>query len=409
MKSKFEKEFKNKAYKEVPDKWEDVKEKANIKETEKKTRIISFNKRAVVSAVASVAIVIVAVAVAITQKDGGNLPVTEEIPTENTAIVSENKSKNTKMSEEEYLTDNEAITNPRENETGKEKPIETKPQETENKTSTTDRTTTVTIPATTQIKNTTTAEIVTEPDWSIRSMPGKFPAVQINGREYSYPFSRRESITTDRKATLILSGRTLTNINSQTDKKETAVADIYSLEGFSEELAVGVRFKDGKETYIYVNNSYYPASLEEFLAATDYNNTVTYGGISLYFRGSFPVNAQNASDIRKYLLSGGSAEDAGTSPSGNVVTVTISCEELGRNGKYLEIYESGHIATNLIGYRYVFFVGKNAVKEFVENSYNITFEEIQSINDFNRSTNHCTDIKNWTDVSAMTTKAYIPE
>ena len=53
--------------------------------------------------------------------------------------------------------------------------------------------------------------------------------------------------------------------------------------------------------------------------------------------------------------------------------------ELGKENKFLKISESGYISTNLIGYEYVFYIGKEAVADFLKNSYNITFEQINEI------------------------------
>ncbi len=233
-------------------------------------------------------------------------------------------------------------------------------------------------PATTTAA-TTFNEYYTELYWENRTTPGKYRAFTLENREYVYPFSLREERGTKRKGTKIVSGKTIEGYEPN-GTKHTTTADIFTLEGFDKNLALGIKFKESNKIYTYVNTSYSPKTLGEFLKAVDYDNSVTYGGITLYQGQSFPVNSSNAKDIKKYLLSDTNAKnDQNTKPEGLPVTITITCDELGTYSKALYIYENGHIATNLIGYRYVFFVGKDNVNNFLKNSYNITFDEIKKM------------------------------
>lgn len=241
------------------------------------------------------------------------------------------------------------------------------------------------------------SEIYNELAWEDRSMPGKFRTLGINNsqnlnaidesdisgslKEYVYPFGPREERATLRQGDLLVSGVQIEG--SEPDGTvHTTLIDIFSLSGLSEDLALGVRFPDDDRIYIYVCSSYIPATLGEFMDAIEYDNTVTYGAITLFQGNNFPVNNQNAKDIKSYLLSDREVlniTDADGEATGQCVTVSISCSELGRNYKVLNIYEDGHITTNLIGYEYSFFIGKDAVDNFLKNSYNITFEEIRQV------------------------------
>ncbi len=234
-------------------------------------------------------------------------------------------------------------------------------------------------------------------DWERKSMPGKFCTLGLNDmqglnaiidantyngfKEYVYPFSPREERATTRNTSLLVTDIPI-EATAPDGTTHQALVDIYSLEGLSDELAVGVKFKDDDRIYTYVCSSYTPKTLGEFLEAIDYDNTVSYGGIMLYTGNLLPVNDKNRADIKSYLLSDGrvaNKTDADGEATGYSVTATVNCRELGREGKIMRIYESGHITTNLIGYEYSFFVGKEAVDAFLKESYNITFEEIAAI------------------------------
>ncbi len=235
------------------------------------------------------------------------------------------------------------------------------------------------------LTTTSSPELHYEIDWDRKSTPGKFRAVVLERDEYNcfgeyvYPFRPTEERATDRKATQIVSDKEIEQYEPNGTRHTTTV-DIFSLEGFSTELAIGVKFENDDRIYTYVNNSYQPETLGEFLEAVDYDNTVTYGGITLYQGTVFPVNNENFKDIKKYLLSKDDAENVrDLTVSVNCVTASIYCRELGIENKAFKISEDGYISTNLIGYRYVFYVGKETVAEFLKNSYHITFDQIKEI------------------------------
>ena len=263
---------------------------------------------------------------------------------------------------------------------------------------TADKATTFPLTAPTIISQTQTTTSPTDyEDWERKSMPGKFCTLKVNNsqqlstidesdsygnfKEYVYPFDSREERATTRGSALLITDIPIEATAPDGTKHQTLV-DIYSLEGLNYELAVGVKFKDDDRIYTYVCSSYTPKTLGEFLDAIDYDNTVSYGGIMLYTGNLLPVNDKNRSDIKSYLLSDGSITnkmDADGEASGYSATASVYCRELGRESKILRIYESGHIITNLIGYEYSFFVGKEAVENFLKESYNTTFEEIAAI------------------------------
>ena len=238
-------------------------------------------------------------------------------------------------------------------------------------------------------------ELYQEIDWDYKSTPGKFCAVVLDSakhgdvtiksniysdfNEYVYPFGPYEEQATTRNATEFISDKQIEGHEPDGTAHETVV-DIFTLEGLSPNLAIGVRFPLDDRIFTYVNSSYTPETLGEFLEAIDYDNTVTYGGITLYPGNNFPVNDQNFKDIKSYLLSDKSAVNIrDMAVTDTSVTATIYCRELGRENKFFKISEDGYISTNLIGYEYVFYVGKQAVADFLKDSYNITFEQINEI------------------------------
>ena len=415
MKSRFEREFKNKAYSAVPDKWEEVKEKAGVSASESaKGKVLKFNARAVVSAAASVAVVIVAVSVAVGVGSRKNMPAKSGI-----TATDENGASYTRTD----LSDVDSIAVP---ETTVITYVDSEGKEHSTAAAIThggNADTTVAVPstdaagnqhtavtdiparspATTQRRQatatgsssanyspqasaaTTRVEIYEETDWDRRTMQGKFPAVQFEptgglGKEYSAAFRGTGYIT--RPATLLYSGYTLRNINPKTDKEETTTADIYVFQNYDRALAVGVQFPGEEHIHPYVNVHYTPQTLGEFMSAADVKNTVHFGNIQLFNGGTFPVNAQNKADIFSYLLSDGSVKNTNATdrPTGNRVTLSIELAELGQRNKVMDVYESGYVYTNLLGSGCCFNVGKENVAAFLKNSYSTSFDDLAKVN-----------------------------
>ena len=94
------------------------------------------------------------------------------------------------------------------------------------------------------------------------------------------------------------------------------------------------------------------------------------------------MNDQNKADIFKYLLSDGSIRNTNSTdrPSGAKVTLSIDLAELGKRNKVMEVYESGYVYTNLLGYGCTFNVGKDNIAAFLKNSYNVKFDDLAKVN-----------------------------
>ena len=230
---------------------------------------------------------------------------------------------------------------------------------------------------TTTNAQTTKAEFASEPNWDEMSIPGRFNSVTINGKEYVYCGSNKENRYSTRKATLLSENKEIKK--TYQDKDYSTKANIYTLEGFDKNLVIGVKFAESEYPHPYVNYDYSPSTLEEMKTAIDWDNTVTYGNISAIIDGvkvSVPVNK---SDVRKYLISTGNAKNEknkNMQDNGKYVSFTINCEELNIWNKTFRVYENGYISTNLVGYNYVFNIGKDNAAAFLKATCNSTFANV---------------------------------
>ncbi|MBR5618307.1 MAG: hypothetical protein IKW76_01080 [Clostridia bacterium] len=424
MKRKFEQEFKKQAYNAVPDRWEEVKEKAGVSAPEKKAgKVMRLNAKAIASVAASITIVIVAVSVAVGIGSRKNAPAKSEITVtgENgitytvtdvsdfdsiavpeTTVISYKDNNGVEHTTVATITrnaqgqreDSSIVVTFKDAQGNTQttvveipaEPSATKPngQSSTTKSASADSATQA---ADATVVLTTRAEIAKEVDWAERTMPEKFPAVQFDptgipgGLAKEYDFALRGNEYISRPATLLYKNYTLYNTNPRTDKEESTTADVYVFQNFSRRLAVGVKFPGEEKIHPYVNVQYTPQTLGDFLNDADVKNTVHFGNIRLFKDGTFPVNDQNKADIFRYLLSDGSIRNTNSTdrPSGAKVTLSVDLAELGKRTKVMEVYESGYVYTNLLGYGCTFNVGKENVAAFLKNSYNVTFDDLAKV------------------------------
>ena len=406
MKSKFEKDLRDKAYGFVPDKWNEIKKEAKSTDLKTAPRKNGFPVKPVIAAAASLVLVIGAV---VAVNAGRKNRMEKQTATQSAETSEETVPESARFDEDTssfsvFYTDDQTAISPetetgsiqstaKQNKDGSSPTQENGPAVTvtgsqtvgENKavkpetskkedTDSLDKTDThnATVPATT-VAGATAAETMRIPDWESRSTPGKFRYFTYNGKEYSYTGGWREDRSVKRSGKLIEKKR-ITCIDEATDKPHSTDIYIYSLSNMSDDLALGVAFGEGEKLRPYVNVEYVPKTLGGFLNAIDYKNTLSYGGITTRYKTSEPVRAPiMAADVNKYLFANTSAPNiASTEFNCARAVLTVNCEELNLVNKALYVYENGYIATNLVGYLYMFNIGEDNVDAFRKNVFDFS-------------------------------------
>lgn len=381
MKSKFEKELQKKAYNSVPDKWEELKaEVSDIKTEAPEKKIKHINYKPYIAAAASLIVVIAcAVGIKVFRDNRVRTLPESKIQENGTAVVSftdENGVAKTTIAqkvegEDDVYIDNEGNQFIIDEKTTK---IIAASSQT-NSSSVTNSTTEIrTIP---DPLTTTAAETRVEKDdsWSKWSLPTRFNVVVYNGKEYVYPGDRYETFYNFRTPTVLKKNVTLKATDNY-DKEFTQSVDLVSLQGFGTNLVIGVKFPNIDYPCAYLNVSYKPANLGQLMNDLDWENTVTYGRIkSLGERMDMPVSP---GDVLEMLTKGKSAANIESfeEPVERYVTLTVSVNELSIYDKYLRIYENGYVTTNIIGYRFCFYIGAKAAADYLMKSYNMSFAEL---------------------------------
>ncbi len=422
MKSKLEKSLKEKAYNSVPDKWDELKKE--ISETEITPEIpekhtAGINIKPFIAAAASLIVIIgCAVGIKIMRNDRVKISVAGNTDENNTVVVSftdENGETETAVARKV-----EGESNVFADEQGNKFYIKdnTTVLLTDEKTEQNRSGAAYSYPDKGKLPSisTTAAETAFYKDdsWSKWSLPSRFNVVNYNGKEYVYTGDRYESRYNFRSPSVLKKNVTL-KATDNLDKEFTQSADIVSLQGFGTDFVIGVKFPLLDYPVAYMNGSYQPTTLAQMMGDLDWDNTVTYERIrSLGERVDMPVSPN---DVSAMLKSGKNAPNVQTEPSGRYLTIAVSINELNVSTKYLRIYESGYVETNIIGYRYCFNIGAKATADYLMKSYNMTFAELDKI-DKATQLQPVTDVEGRTsvprvaEVETMTTKGYfvtIPE
>lgn len=425
MKSKLEKSLKEKAYKSVPDKWDELKKEISEAETKPEIPVKHKQKINVKPYIAAASIiVIIGCAVGIKTAKNHRIKIAPEgIQTDDSAVISftdENGELETTIAKKVagekdlYVDDkgNEFYIDGNTTSIVSAESDNTKPKASDNTSKSAES-------ATENLIASTTAAIETrlekDDSWSKWSLPSRFNVVNYNGKEYVYTGDRYESRYNFRNPTVLKKNFTL-KATDNLDKEYTQVADIVSLQGFGTDFVIGVKFPLLDYPVAYMNVSYQPETLAGMMEDLDWDNTVTYERIrSLGERVDMPVSPK---DVSAMLKSGKNASNVQTEPGGIFLTITVNINELNVSTKYLRIYESGYVETNIIGYRYCFNIGAKATADYLMKSYNMTFAELVRIDKTSEPQQPVTDSEGRTSVSraaevvTMTTKGYfvtVPE
>lgn len=425
MKSKLEKSLKEKAYKSVPDKWDELKKEISEAETKPEIpvkRNSGVTIRPFIAAAASLIVIIgCAVGIKIMRNDRVKISAESKTGENDTVMVSftdENGKIETtiahkvKGEKDLYVDDkgNEFYIDGNTMSIVSAESDNTKPKASDNTSKSAES-------ATENLIVSTTAALETglekDNSWSKWSLPSRFNVVNYNGKEYVYTGDRYESRYNFRNPTVLKKNVTL-KATDNLDKEFTQSVDIVSLQGFGTDFVIGVKFPLLDYPVAYMNVSYQPETVAQMMEDLDWDNTVTYERIhTLGERIDMPVSPK---DVSAMLKSGKNAPNIQTEPGGRYLTITVDLNELNVVGKYFRIYESGYVTTNIIGYRYCFNIGTKAVADYLMKSYNMTFAELDKI-DKASPAQPVTDSEGKTtvpreDTVTMTTKGYfgsIPE
>ncbi len=214
-----------------------------------------------------------------------------------------------------------------------------------------------------------TAEIAVIPHWEEKSMPEKYTGLEFGDTEYRVG---RNAIAPDclgeASGTAILIG-----FDVYTNAVYRVPTAVYALKDIAPACAVGVRFETG-ECRAYVNPSYRPATLSQFIRDLNLKNELRCGNAYMdYHDGDRTYHALTFADfddalVWDLLLN----EDLPLQDteeyqwSKQLFSVAVSVPALGYTNQGLWATENGWVVTNLLETAKAFYIGSARTRAFAD-------------------------------------------
>lgn len=206
-------------------------------------------------------------------------------------------------------------------------------------------------------------EMMPEPNWDEKTITQKFPEFSWNDDMYRLQNAGiSPEYVGDEEADISLSGYDI-----YTDTQYFITAYLHKIANISEKCAVAVRFKNNDNYYIYINNDYRPATLGELIEKLDLENTISFNHV--YLKDNFSTLSEqvNQSEVISFLTENRDCRCISDDFSyKKLITFGTNIKLLGVFSKFITISDNGYLITNILEWRYNFYIGEDKANQFCE-------------------------------------------
>lgn len=205
------------------------------------------------------------------------------------------------------------------------------------------------------------SEAVIIPRWNERTLPTQFMEFDLNGIGYN----TKDHIIEGNYIGDILGAVTMQGQDVYEDKIHSINAEVFSINDFSSECAVAVKFDGYDNYYVYINREYSPATLGELVDALKLNDTISFGALT-------PDDRTFVTDYNKYFISGllNEYRDCATQYDyvghRKLFSISTNVDLLGITNKSFAVTEDGYITTNIMERGYAFYIGTDKAQEIAD-------------------------------------------
>ena len=212
-------------------------------------------------------------------------------------------------------------------------------------------------------------ELAVIPRWEEMSISVQFPEFTVGEIRYTTRVTPIDAARIgDRLGEALSQGYDI-----YTDTAHEAPLEYYAIRGISTECALAAKFRENEGYYVYVNSWYRPETLEELITALDLRENMTFGNFySSYFhedRRHEEVTFHDPDDsiVWEKLLADTSLPNVWDEIGwyGSVFSVSVNIPLLGYENISLWLTEDGHLCTNILDSGKAFFIGEEAVRQFI--------------------------------------------
>lgn len=211
------------------------------------------------------------------------------------------------------------------------------------------------------------------PKWNEMSITQKFSELEFKDGRYS---ASGKPLPTYGEIGEKLGSATLSGYDVYEDKSYTVSAEVYEIKGISDECAAAVKFEGDGSYYPYYCFTYKPATLGEFCEKLDLRDNLTTGGV--YLRDMKNGKDDNATvyfenvsteKVWEYLLrysDAAAADDYDQMWLSMKGSMSAGIEILGIENLAISFSSDGWLTTNLLATGKAFYIGEDAVEDFIE-------------------------------------------
>ena len=126
-------------------------------------------------------------------------------------------------------------------------------------------------------------------------------------------------------------------------------------------------FQNNDNYYIYINNDYRPATLGELIENLDLENTISFNHV--YLKDNFSTLSEqvNQAEVISFLTENRDCQYIPEEfPYRKRITFGTNIKLLGIFSKFITISGNGYLVTNILDWRYNFYIGEDKANRFCE-------------------------------------------
>lgn len=230
----------------------------------------------------------------------------------------------------------------------------------------------ITTDSTNQITTITTSdEIAIIPKWNEMTEPEQYASADFNGITYVTTVTPAKADRLGEKiGTVIVYG-----VDEYTGELHSFECDVTNLIGISTECAVSIKLHNGY--YVYVNTSYEPSTLGDFVTDMDLRNTVTFDKIYYnYFDENMNYISETYSGIDAtivwdmllfdYSLQTICGTDYDSRRFINDMGISTNVDVIGAKNISIGVTSDGYVTTNILATGKAYYIGVEKVDAFIE-------------------------------------------
>lgn len=208
----------------------------------------------------------------------------------------------------------------------------------------------------------TDSESFPEPKWDEKTISAQFSEFNLNNTIYS---------TSNTMINSAIIGTKIDNIimvceDVYTDITHSINAEVFSISNVSDNCATAIKFEGYDDYYVYISMNYHPDTLGELADALNLNSNISFGDLVTGDDMTI-VTDYNITIIKNLLTEYRDCENLSDDTfHRNLFSIITNIDMLGIKNKSFSVTDDGYIITNIMDWKYTFYIGTDKAKELAD-------------------------------------------